>query len=130
MANSTISTTGSLSHHGVQNHTFYNHNRMFYSNITTDQGLNTSNNSYATDMSNLTTRSYLESYLGPKHRSLHEGIMIVIVYSVIFWTGALGNLSICLVVSRKTYLQSATNYYLFSLAVSDLITLLIGKYYI
>lgn len=42
-------------------------------------------------------------------------------------TGVFGNLSVCCVILRIPAMRSATNYYLFSLAVADLLILLLGK---
>ena len=42
-------------------------------------------------------------------------------------TGVFGNLSVCCVILRIPSMRSATNYYLFSLAVADLLILLLGK---
>ena len=41
-------------------------------------------------------------------------------------TGTIGNLCTCIVIARKRYMHTATNFYLFSLAVSDLLLLLLG----
>ena len=43
-----------------------------------------------------------------------------------FVTGFFGNLSVCCVIMRIPGMRSATNYYLFSLAVADLLILLVG----
>nr|XP_046913083.1 pyrokinin-1 receptor-like [Dermatophagoides farinae] len=51
---------------------------------------------------------------------------MTIVYVAILITGVSGNLITCLVIARKRYLHTATNYYLFSLAVSDLLLLILG----
>ena len=42
-------------------------------------------------------------------------------------TGIFGNLSVCCVILRFPGMRSATNYYLFSLAVADLLILLLGE---
>lgn len=49
-----------------------------------------------------------------------------VVYSIIFIVGILGNVSTCLVIIKRHYMHSATNFYLCNLAVSDLIILLVG----
>jgi len=50
------------------------------------------------------------------------------VYLVIFFIGVVGNVCNCLVIadSRNKYMKTATNYYLFSLSVSDLLLLIFG----
>lgn len=62
----------------------------------------------------------------PVRDSLYIVIPLTIVYSIIFLTGMLGNIITCVVISRNKSMHTATNYYLFSLAVSDLLLLLSG----
>ncbi|KAL5283839.1 NMUR1.2 family protein [Megaselia abdita] len=52
--------------------------------------------------------------------------IITIFYAIIFIAGILGNLITCIVISRNKFMHTATNFYLFNLAVSDLILLLSG----
>lgn len=68
----------------------------------------------------------LESVLGPVRDSDTITIVMTIVYVLILLTGVTGNLITCLVIVRKRYMHTATNYYLFSLAVSDLMLLILG----
>ena len=51
---------------------------------------------------------------------------MTVIYATIFLTGVLGNLAVCLVIVKQRSMHTATNYYLFSLAVSDLVILLLG----
>ncbi|XP_058467058.1 pyrokinin-1 receptor-like [Malaya genurostris] len=51
---------------------------------------------------------------------------ITIFYCFIFVAGILGNLAICIVIARNRSMHTATNYYLFNLAVSDFLLLLFG----
>ncbi|KAF8782067.1 Pyrokinin-1 receptor like protein [Argiope bruennichi] len=53
-------------------------------------------------------------------------IPMTIVYMIIFLTGIIGNVCTCIVISKNRYMHTATNYYLFSLAVSDLLLLILG----
>ncbi|GFY55491.1 pyrokinin-1 receptor [Trichonephila inaurata madagascariensis] len=53
-------------------------------------------------------------------------IPMTIVYTIIFLTGIIGNVCTCIVISKNRYMHTATNYYLFSLAVSDLLLLILG----
>lgn len=64
--------------------------------------------------------------LGPVRDPLYIVIPITILYSVIFFTGILGNVVTCIVIARNKHMHTATNYYLFSLAVSDLLLLVSG----
>jgi len=70
---------------------------------------------------------FLEQSLGRRYRSLAEAVALVSVYCVIFLTGIAGNVCTCIVIVRNKRMHTATNYYLFSLAVSDLLTLLLGQ---
>ncbi|XP_001358395.2 pyrokinin-1 receptor [Drosophila pseudoobscura] len=47
-------------------------------------------------------------------------------YGLIFVAGVLGNLITCIVISRNNFMHTATNFYLFNLAVSDMILLCSG----
>lgn len=55
-------------------------------------------------------------------------ILVTICYLFIFVAGVLGNVITCTVISRNKSMHTATNYYLFNLAISDLILLLSGKF--
>lgn len=54
-------------------------------------------------------------------------IVVTMCYSLIFIAGILGNVITCTVISRNKSMHTATNYYLFNLAISDLILLLSGE---
>lgn len=68
----------------------------------------------------------LEAILGPVRDPYPTVILMTIVYIFILITGVSGNLITCLVIARKRYMHTATNYYLFSLAVSDILLLILG----
>ncbi|XP_054709432.1 pyrokinin-1 receptor-like [Uloborus diversus] len=53
-------------------------------------------------------------------------ISMTIVYAVLLVTGTVGNVCTCVVISRNRYMHTATNYYLFSLSISDLLLLTLG----
>ncbi|XP_018791449.1 PREDICTED: neuropeptide SIFamide receptor-like isoform X2 [Bactrocera latifrons] len=53
-------------------------------------------------------------------------ITLTVFYAIIFVAGVLGNLITCIVISRNKFMHTATNFYLFNLAVSDLMLLLSG----
>lgn len=52
---------------------------------------------------------------------------ITIFYCFIFVAGIVGNLAICIVIAKNRSMHTATNYYLFNLAVSDFLLLLFGE---
>lgn len=57
-------------------------------------------------------------------------LSVTICYALIFVAGVLGNVVTCVVISKNRSMHTATNYYLFNLAISDLILLLSGMLYI
>uniref|UniRef100_A0A6G1S996 Neuropeptides capa receptor n=1 Tax=Aceria tosichella TaxID=561515 RepID=A0A6G1S996_9ACAR len=63
-----------------------------------------------------------------QHNSNEFKIILTFVYLVIFVIGVCGNVCNCLVIadSRNRYMKTATNYYLFSLSISDLLLLIFG----
>lgn len=63
----------------------------------------------------------------PVRDSLCFVIPLTFIYSIIFISGILGNVITCVVITRNKNMHTATNYYLFSLAVSDLLLLVSGK---
>ncbi|KAG8445026.1 hypothetical protein GDO86_009968, partial [Hymenochirus boettgeri] len=73
---------------------------------------------------NLTLEELLFKYLGPKRSNYF--IPICVVYLVIFVVGAVGNTLTCIVIIKHKIMRTPTNYYLFSLAISDLLVFLLG----
>ncbi|KAG7329790.1 hypothetical protein KOW79_006012 [Hemibagrus wyckioides] len=67
---------------------------------------------------------YVEKYLGPRRSPLF--LPICVSYLVIFCVGSLGNALTCTVIMRHHSMRTPTNFYLLSLAISDLLVLLLG----
>lgn len=67
---------------------------------------------------------YLAKHLGPPESP--RFLPVCATYLVIFMVGVLGNALTCAVILRYKVMQTPTNYYLLSLAVSDLLVLLLG----
>uniref|UniRef100_A0A1Y1K175 G-protein coupled receptors family 1 profile domain-containing protein n=1 Tax=Photinus pyralis TaxID=7054 RepID=A0A1Y1K175_PHOPY len=63
---------------------------------------------------------------GPKRDPLFIVIPFTILFGAIFLIGLIGNISTCVVIARNRAMHTATNYYLFSLAISDLLLLISG----
>lgn len=63
---------------------------------------------------------------GPKRDPYYIVIPITIIYMIIFITGIIGNISTCIVIYKNKSMHTATNYYLFSLAISDFFLLVSG----
>ena len=70
--------------------------------------------------------AYLQTHLGARYRGLAESVALSVVYCSILVTGVVGNLATCVVIAWNAHMHTATNYYLFSLAISDTITLVLG----
>ena len=64
--------------------------------------------------------------LGPRHHEPPLTVVLLSIYATIFVTGVFGNLFTCVVITRTSYMRTTTNYYLLSLAISDLVLLIIG----
>ncbi|XP_008559875.1 neuropeptides capa receptor [Microplitis demolitor] len=80
----------------------------------------------ALNRENLTEEEYLSRILGPKYLSLKLVIPLTLAYVSIFVTGVLGNVATCIVIIKNSSMHTSTNYYLFGLAISDLILLTLG----
>lgn len=52
---------------------------------------------------------------------------ITVIYVIIFIAGVLGNVITCVVIYKNKTMHTATNYYLFNLAVSDFLVLIFGE---
>ncbi|CAG0889903.1 unnamed protein product [Darwinula stevensoni] len=65
-------------------------------------------------------------FWGDSRASLYVSIPMTIIYVSICFTGLAGNVITCVVIVRNRHMQTATNFYLFSLAISDLLFLLCG----
>ncbi|XP_039183351.1 neuromedin-U receptor 1 isoform X3 [Crotalus tigris] len=73
---------------------------------------------------NMTAEELRLRYLGPRRSGFF--VPVCTTYLLIFVVGALGNLMTCLVIIQHRFMRTPTNYYLFSLAISDLLVLLLG----
>ena len=56
-------------------------------------------------------------------------MFVTVFYVVVFISGLLGNLSVIAVVVRSKGLHSAMNYYLISLAIADILIIILGELY-
>ncbi|XP_010900287.1 neuromedin-U receptor 1 [Esox lucius] len=72
----------------------------------------------------LTRTQYLEKCLGFRRSPIF--LPVCVTFLVIFVVGVFGNALTCIVIVRFKVMRTPTNYYLFSLAVSDLLVLLLG----
>lgn len=81
---------------------------------------------YAVNRSVMTTNDEIVALLGPPRDSLTTVIPMTLVYIMILVTGLFGNLCTCFVIVKNRYMHTTVNFYLFSLAVSDLLLLIVG----
>lgn len=79
-----------------------------------------------TEDENISLWDFLAQERGHRQLPLEVAIPLTVVNVIIFVTGLVGNISVCVVIIRHPSLHTATNYYLFNLAVSDLILLIFG----
>ena len=72
--------------------------------------------------------TFLEEALGPQHKYSDDKVVIpTIVYSAISIFGIPGNIITCLTIISNSYLRTAPNFFIFNLAVVDLIILILGN---
>jgi hypothetical protein len=93
-----------------------------------DSPLDSNASSYLNGSDEWNVDTYLATHWGPKHLPMDVVVPITIVYILIFVSGVVGNIAVCVVIVRNPSMHTATNCYLFSLAVSDLTVLLFGNY--
>lgn len=79
-----------------------------------------------TDLNTSVFHLIAKSDWGPKRDPLYIIVPISVIYVITFILGVLGNVSTCVVIARNKSMHTATNYYLFSLAISDLLLLTSG----
>lgn len=72
----------------------------------------------------LSEEAYLARYRGPARSPVFSPVCVT--YLSIFLLGVLGNCLTCAVILRFRAMRTPTNYYLLSLAASDLLVLLLG----
>lgn len=83
----------------------------------------------AENLTDLQIKEYITQYLGPPRNTFPIVTCLTIIYTTIFLTGLMGNLFTCIVILKNFYMRTVTNYYLASLALSDILTLTFGKYF-
>ena len=72
---------------------------------------------------------FLEKVIGPQKKYGNNKIWIpTIFYSIVSILGIPGNILTCMTIMTNSYMRTASNYFIFNLAVTDLITLLGGKH--
>lgn len=86
--------------------------------------------SFDVDMEITTTSDYLPRDLPFTVTHSHIiTILLIVIYAIIFVLGVLGNVVTCIVIAKNRSMHTAVNFYLFSLAVSDLLLLVTGEFF-
>lgn len=75
---------------------------------------------------NCTRQAFLLHERGRQIQDPWDAIPMTLVYAFTLLAGIVGNLIVCIVIVRNSSMHTATNYYLFNLAVSDMVYLLFG----
>lgn len=117
-----FNTLGNLSVNDIINHI---NNTIISTTFSSDSAINNDSNYEFTAKANL---SALTKNLIMHRESMTIVIPVTICYVIIFIAGILGNVITCIVISKNRSMHTATNYYLFNLAISDLLMLLSGKF--
>ena len=79
------------------------------------------------DLSLSEKEAYLLKAHGPKHLAKDWAIGMTLFYIFLFFTGVPGNLLTCLIIFMNSYMRASPNYFLFNLAIADIMTLMLGK---
>ena len=81
-------------------------------------------------MNETAKEEYLEFILGKKEKySSIASKALTSYYIVIIFVGMIGNVLTAWVISISPALQTPSNYFLCNLAIVDIVTLLLGKYF-
>lgn len=116
LKNLNLSNTNNLSDYVVRNYA----KMLFTTNSTTQFDDNVNNYEMNSDVIS-------KSHSFSAANSMVVLIVLTVIYVIIFVLGVLGNVITCIVIAKNKSMHTAVNFYLFSLAVSDLLLLLSGK---
>ncbi|KAM7363369.1 pyrokinin 1 receptor [Cochliomyia hominivorax] len=108
------------------NNNNYTMSNIIYNTIATTNNSDLKNLSYTSHATDNIVYDEFAEVFGPKRDSLKIVIPVTIIYVLIFITGVIGNIITCIVIKKNRSMHTATNYYLFSLAISDFLLLLSG----
>lgn len=78
------------------------------------------------DSFNCTKEAFILHERGRQIQNLSEAIPVTLLYMLTFLAGIIGNSLVCIVIVRHSSMHTATNYYLFNLAISDMVYLIFG----
>lgn len=81
------------------------------------------NGSWLNDSGSFDSKSFVIAYLGKQKGDTGLVVALTVVYMVVYLSGVLGNSLTFLVIYKNAYMRTVTNWYLMSLALSDLLTI-------
>ena len=116
LKNLNLSNTNNFSDYVVRNYA----KMLFSTNSTTQFDDNVNNYEMNSDVIS-------KSHSFSAANSMVVLIVLTVIYVIIFVLGVLGNVITCIVIAKNKSMHTAVNFYLFSLAVSDLLLLLSGE---
>ena len=70
---------------------------------------------------------FLSACLGDKQHPMQYLIPLTIFNCLVFVTGTVGNVLVCFIIMKNASMKTSTNFFLVSLAVSDITMLIFGK---
>jgi hypothetical protein len=79
------------------------------------------------DLNSTEKDAYLQQAHGPRELDRRLAVPMTVFYVVLFFAGIPGNLLTCLIIIWNSYMRAPPNFFLFNLAVADIITLSVGK---
>ena len=68
----------------------------------------------------------LQDNLGPDVHSFKKSLIVTIIYGILGVIGVTGNFLTCVIILFNSYMRVPANFFLFSLAIADMITLIGG----
>ena len=80
-----------------------------------------------TELNQTEKDAYILRRYGPKQYEQNTAVPMTVFYLVLFVAGVPGNLLTCLIILWNSYMRAPPNFFLFNLAIVDIITLTMGK---
>ena len=80
------------------------------------------------ELSSKEQNQFLQETLGSPRKYGKKKVLIpTIFYSTVSVLGIPGNILTCLTIYKNSYMKTASNFFIFNLAIADLVTLILGK---
>ena len=79
------------------------------------------------DLSDLDRKVLLEVDQGPQRMAKGSAVSLTIYYCFLFTVGVPGNLLTCLIICTNSYMRTPSNFFLVSLALTDLLSIIYGE---